>query len=371
VAAFEAAKGHALASPLVAGPSGPEVQKQALNGTQITSLTALAEAAATMALPKESVKAIIAAGFPTLEQDTINAIIDPIVPEKPAPPIIPPAVGPDGKPLPPKPGQPAAPKPGEPAAPAQPKPGDNVVPIKKKAVGAQDMFQDAKPRTAYVRRDLLNAGDFITWAKSQGFDTTLAADDLHVTILYSKASVDWMTMGSPWGSERGELRVQPGGPRVVEALGDKGAVGLLFQCDELKWRHEQMVRDGASHDFPEYQPHVTITWDAGDLDLSTVEPYQGELLFGPEIWEEIDAEFDPSQLKEDSRAVLDAVTGVLEKQGKLVSDAMRAALESQPAPVVNVHLPQAPDRKPVVKDMEYDEKNRVTRITEREEGDAE
>jgi hypothetical protein len=45
-----------------------------------------------------------------------------------------------------------------------------------------------------------------------------------------------------------------------------------------------MVRNGASHDFDEYQPHVTITYEGSDLDLSKVEPYRGELVFGPEIF---------------------------------------------------------------------------------------
>jgi hypothetical protein len=42
-----------------------------------------------------------------------------------------------------------------------------------------------------------------------------------------------------------------------------------------------------SHDFDEYQPHVTITYEGSDLDLSKVEPYRGELVFGPEIFAEV------------------------------------------------------------------------------------
>jgi phage-related protein (TIGR01555 family) len=348
-----------------AGVGGPEPQKQALNGTQITSLTALAELVQTEGLPKETVKAIIAASFPTLQEETINAIIDPIVPKKPEP-IIPPAVGPDGKPLPPKPGEP---KPGTPA-PAQPKPGDNVVPIKKKVVGADGLTEDMKPLPLYVRRDVVNTDDIIAWAQAQGLDP-VPAEELHVTILYSKTPVDWMKLGGyGWagGDKDGILRIPPGGPRVVEPLGNEGAMVLSFACSELKWRHDDMVSNGASHDYDEYQAHVTITYKGEGVDLDTVEPYRGEIVLGPEIFEEITGPFDPGTL--DAKDVLDAVTDVLEKQGRLVSDAMRAALESQPAPVVNVHLPQASDRKPVVKDMEYDEKNRVTRITEREEGDT-
>lgn len=149
--------------------------------------------------------------------------------------------------------------------------------------------QDAAPRTLYVSRKLLNADEFIAWARAQGFETTLPADDLHVTIASSRAPVDWMAMGENWsGDGKGNLTVQAGGPRLVEPLGDKGAVVLLFSSTELQWRHMSMREKGASWDFPEYQPHVSITYQGSGLDLSKVEPYRGALVFGPEIFAEVD-----------------------------------------------------------------------------------
>ena len=147
---------------------------------------------------------------------------------------------------------------------------------------------DALPRSLYVQRKLLNAGDVIKWAKAQGFESTLEASDMHVTVLYSRAPVDWMDMGQAWSGEDGKLTVQPGGARIVEPLGDKGAVVLLFNSSELIWRHQDMVRNGASHDYDEYQPHITITYSGAPAVLSAVEPYRGELVFGPEIFEELD-----------------------------------------------------------------------------------
>lgn len=158
---------------------------------------------------------------------------------------------------------------------------------------------DAAPRTLYVQRKLLNAAEFIAWAKAQGFETTTPADDLHVTIAFSRRPVDWMKAGETWSSDKkGQLVVEPGGARLVEKLGDKGAVVLLFSSSELTWRHESIRREaGASWDFPEYQPHVTITYAGGDVDLSTVEPYRGKLQFGPEIFEELDDDW-ASRLRE-------------------------------------------------------------------------
>lgn len=164
---------------------------------------------------------------------------------------------------------------------------DPAVPTRRAANDAR--FRDATPRTLYVQRKLLNTAPFISWAKAQGFTTTTPADELHVTIVFSRTPVDWMKLGTPWeGNDKGELIVPPGGARIVEALGDKGAVVLLFASSSLSWRHEDIKRQGASFDFEEYQPHVTITYAKPDgLDLRKVEPYRGELRLGPELFSEV------------------------------------------------------------------------------------
>ena len=155
--------------------------------------------------------------------------------------------------------------------------------------GTRSRVEKARPRTLYVRRNVVNARDIISWAKSQGFKTTQQAKDLHVTIAFSRVPVDWMAVEpEDWNqNEEGELVCKPGGPRCVEALGDGGAVVLLFNNTVLCWRHEQIKRAGARWEHSEFNPHITITWDAGDLDLSKVEPYRGEIVLGPEIFEEV------------------------------------------------------------------------------------
>ncbi|QQM29305.1 DUF1073 domain-containing protein [Martelella lutilitoris] len=141
---------------------------------------------------------------------------------------------------------------------------------------------DAAPRTLYVRRDVLNADEIIAWAKSQGFKTTLPANDLHVTVTFSRTPVDWMKMGQAWESE---IKIGRGGARLMERFGE--ARVLLFAANELKWRHEWMKEEGASWDHPEYQPHITISYDPDAPDLADVEPYTGEIILGPEIFEEV------------------------------------------------------------------------------------
>lgn len=150
---------------------------------------------------------------------------------------------------------------------------------------------DATPRPLYVYRRLLNAGELIDWAQGVGVKATMPADQLHVTVLYSKQPVDPMQMGEGWSSDPdGGLVIKAGGPRALESFGD-GALVLQFASWSLQSRHNDMVQAGAFHDWPEYLPHVTISYDAGDIDLEAIKPYAGELRFGPEIFEPIDPDW--------------------------------------------------------------------------------
>ena len=141
---------------------------------------------------------------------------------------------------------------------------------------------DAAPQTLYVSRKLINAKEVIRWAKSQGFNTTLPAEDMHVTIAFSRNPVDWMDVGESWTPR---LELSAGGPRQMEQFGE--ARVLLFASEELKWRHERIKDAGATWDHPEYQPHVTISYDPDAPDIADIEPYTGPLIFGPEVFAEI------------------------------------------------------------------------------------
>jgi len=136
---------------------------------------------------------------------------------------------------------------------------------------------DAAPRTLYVRRDVINKAEIKKWAEAQGF--TDIVPDLHVTIMYSRQPVDWFKMGNAWSAK---MEMPAGGPRQMHSFGD--ARVLLISADELRWRHDEMIRAGASYDHPEYQPHITISY-AGMPD--GVEAYQGKIVLGPEIFEEV------------------------------------------------------------------------------------
>ena len=151
-----------------------------------------------------------------------------------------------------------------------------VVPEEKQVTDA------ALPRPLYIRRDVLNAADILRHYRSQGWRELV--DDAHVTILYSNQPVDWSEMGRDWMEDKdGRVRINPGGYREHEVFGE--VTVLRFDGSNLKWRHEELIDRGASHDWPDYSPHVTLG-SATDL-TGNVEPWRGPIVLGPEIFEEI------------------------------------------------------------------------------------
>lgn len=137
------------------------------------------------------------------------------------------------------------------------------------------------PAPLYVSRPLLPEASrsLRTWALAAGLADVEDADEMHVTVAFSRAPVDWFQFGS-WFSRDG-IVVPAGGPRRMEAF-KKGVVVLRFASPDLSERWREFRQGGCSWDFPSYSPHVTIAKGAGDADLDRLKAYTGALAFGPE-----------------------------------------------------------------------------------------
>lgn len=164
-----------------------------------------------------------------------------------------------------------------------PKPASEMTAADHLRAAAQKMDEAAKPakqtapKPLYASRPVQNASAIIAWAKSQGFESTLPAGDMHVTVAYSSKPMQGDTV--PVTSNAVAV---DGGKRTVEPLGDEGAVVLKFASPELQSRWKQYRDAGASWDYEGYTPHVTITYKGAGVDLSKVTPYEGPIDLGPE-----------------------------------------------------------------------------------------
>ena len=152
-----------------------------------------------------------------------------------------------------------------------------------------EFLAEQEPKTLYVSRPVFiqDAEKIVAWAKSQGFEKTLQPNDMHITIAFSREPVVW----TKWPRDLTIQTVQPGG-RSVAALGDKGAIVLKVQGQYLQDKWQKFIDGGASWDYDSYTPHITITYDGSNVDLTNVVPYQGPVLLRGEQWAEVKLDWD-------------------------------------------------------------------------------
>lgn len=145
--------------------------------------------------------------------------------------------------------------------------------------------QSGGVRTLYVHRKLLNANAVRAWARDQGFENLMVPEQMHVTVAFSRELVDWSKL-TPDGDALVVDRAV--GVETFAPRGNPkgGATVLLIDSPELTARWQEIRDAGASYDFPEYRPHVTLTYGSAP-DLGGIEPYVGPLIFGPEVFEEV------------------------------------------------------------------------------------
>jgi hypothetical protein len=182
-------------------------------------------------------------------------------------------------------------------------------PTKKPAVS------QPKPEPLYASRQVENAEEIIAWAKSQGFKTTLPAKDMHVTVAYSKTPMD----GSKVGSADTLIKVD-GGKRSVEKIGDEGAVVLKFTSDEMQARWKQYRDSGASWDYEQYTPHITLTYDGTGIDLDAVEPYAGTISLGAEKQEPLNENKADEYKEEPTAPAIDEAKKAKQEKAAVASE---------------------------------------------------
>lgn len=119
----------------------------------------------------------------------------------------------------------------------------------------------------------------------------LPAKKMHVTLLYSRKHL-------PDFKARGELETplvgKPIGFEIFESSPDKdqnttNCLVLRFECPELVERHNELM-DGhdATFDYDEYKPHLTVSYDVGDLNPKLLPKFDKDLIMTEEYGQDLD-----------------------------------------------------------------------------------
>ncbi|QHJ78966.1 MAG: hypothetical protein [Caudoviricetes sp.] len=89
-------------------------------------------------------------------------------------------------------------------------------------------------------------------------------DKMHSTILFSRKKIDFPVLSDVYETASKKVQYQ-----VFETQTGKRALVLLLDSEYLTHRHNLGMSLGATYDYPEYHPHVTLSYDIGDMEVST------------------------------------------------------------------------------------------------------
>lgn len=90
------------------------------------------------------------------------------------------------------------------------------------------------------------------------------SDKMHTTVLYSRTPVDFPIAENVNQSVDRSVQFH-----VFNTRDGKRALVLKVKSDYLTSRHELGNELGASYDFPDYIPHITLSYDVGEKTFST------------------------------------------------------------------------------------------------------
>ena len=112
-----------------------------------------------------------------------------------------------------------------------------------------------------------NAEDLMLYIKDNNIPSTLTKDDIHSTVIYSRKYADISINDiEDLGS------AEPLKFHIFETQEDKRALVILLKSEYLENRHKDLMKEhNLTYDFKEYLPHITLSYDIGDYDISKLD----------------------------------------------------------------------------------------------------
>lgn len=154
---------------------------------------------------------------------------------------------------------------------------------------------DLHPSGTYICADLSkeSSDELHSWVKNSKINNPTKPEDYHVTITYSRKGVPQASkyikdISLPIDSKVIGWKIFP------TQKGGNCLVGIMAG-DEFKLHHDKIRKIyGATHDYDEYHPHVTISYDYGDGSIPEELP-KFDLRFDNINIEALDTDYVPGE----------------------------------------------------------------------------
>jgi len=148
----------------------------------------------------------------------------------------------------------------------------------KDAAKAAIMPAPADPGV-YVYRPVLNADSWFKWGQKIGIPNLLPAAQMHVSILYSRTTVNMV-------SDLTIMTIMTEAGRFCGFGGEENVLAFTWDDWALSWRNDAFVMAGAVSDWPIFRPHMTLSMDAAGFVLTQqmMDEAPQTVILGAEVW---------------------------------------------------------------------------------------
>jgi len=154
----------------------------------------------------------------------------------------------------------------------------------------EDLFEEKQAGT-YIGMHLSKSSndDLSQYLKEKKIPNPVPSDKLHATVLYSRKPCPTII---PKGMMKLGVYATPTNMDIWETKDDKKALVLELNSPELIRRHKYFIKEhGGTHDYDEYKPHITLSYDVEDFDISNIDMYNKKIIFNEEYLEYLDEEW--------------------------------------------------------------------------------
>lgn len=156
--------------------------------------------------------------------------------------------------------------------------------LEEKRKAARGTYSGIKPSKESVEK--LEA-----WMEKNKIPTPVKSNKLHVTILYSRKYLpNYKAAGkidTPYKAKVKEFAVWKTTPEDPTEE-KKNCLIVKLDCPELIKRHKLLMKEhGATFDYDDYTPHITLSYDIGDLNVKKLATIDFDIEFDNEYQEDL------------------------------------------------------------------------------------
>lgn len=144
------------------------------------------------------------------------------------------------------------------------------------------IYCSAKPTQSTI--DALNS-----FCAAYDVPNAISGKEMHTTVIYSEQGNSQFQYQEKYETE---IKAKFAGFDMFGAEND--VLVIKIKSPELQARHKSMMEEyDLSYNFDEYIPHITLSYDAADFDISKLDDYHGDLMFSGEEANELDSDWKP------------------------------------------------------------------------------